>query len=296
MNWIAPIGGLVGLVIAGAAVCEAPQSSPAAGEQHEIVVSYQTSQKGSDGSSSSSSGRDTMLERVIAVSDRGVELEFDLPRDATAEDRARTWKYPARVLQPASGAMQLLNGAELESRIDPWLAAAQLTRRMCGRWIFTWNAFRIECDPQSVIADIEAINLLSVDLRDGAVYRHPQTHGSGELTRAADGPDGAIFFVSMGVDVDAVRKSRAENDVVVGEITQQPVTLESALRERSMETLTGQVEITFSVDAAGNPTRRTTVTTLDTVRSDGVIETEKSTVTVNRRPVSAPLTTEADRP
>lgn len=288
MKRIAIIAGLAVSLTATSALALSPQPDPAVGDTHEIVVSYETSEQGSDGSSSSSSGQDAMLERVVAIGSLGLELEFDLPSDATTEERARVWKFPARVLSPSSGEMRLLNGHELEERVDRWLAAGDMTREMCGRWIFTWNAFRIECDPESVIADIEAINLLTVDLREGAAYRHPETLGSGTLSRKAGGPDGATYSVKLYVDADAVRRSRAESDVVVGEITQRPITLETALAERSRETVSGTVEVTFDVDASGNPTRRTVVTTMETFKPDGVSETARQTVTVERRVVPEP--------
>lgn len=283
MNWIAIIAGVTASLTATSTMAASSGFDPKAGEQHEIIVSYETSHQGSDGSSGSSSGRDAMLERVIAVSNLGLELEFDLPTDAAEEDRARTWKFPARIFHSSDGTMRLLNGDDLEKRIDRWLAAAEMTREMCGRWIFTWNAFRIECDPESVVADIEAINLLSTDLREGAVYQQPDTLGSGTLSRISDGPTGATYTVRFAVDPDAVRRSRAESDVVVGEIMQDPVTLEAALDERSNESISGAVEVTFDVDPSGNPTRRTVVTTLETVKPDGVRETDRRIVTVERR-------------
>ena len=156
---------------------------------------------------------------------------------------------------------------------------------MCGRWIFTWNAFRIECDPDSVIADLKAINLLTVDLREGDIYRHPETLRPGTLVRTMDGPDGATYSVKLEIDADAVRRSRAESDVAVGEIMQQPVTLETALRERSKETVSGTVEVTFDVDVSGRPTRRTMVTLVETAKPDGVSETDRQTTKVERRAV-----------
>lgn len=285
MNWIGIVVGIAASLTAGPLFALSLQSDRVVGDQHEIIVSYETSQQGSDGSSGSSNGRDATLERVVAVSDLGTELEFDLPQDATAEERARVWQYPARVLQTSTGIMQLLNRSELEGRVDKWLASAGLTREMCGRWIFTWNAFRIECDPNSIIADLEAINLLAVDLHEGAMHRHPEALGSAPLFRTSDRAGGSTYSVKLDVDVDAVRRSRAEGDVAVGEILQQPVTLENALQKRSEETVTGTVEITFDVDAKGNPTRRTVVTTLETVKSDGVRETDRRTVTVERRPL-----------
>ncbi|WP_404416202.1 hypothetical protein [Brevundimonas vesicularis] len=282
MNWFAIIAGLTASLTANSALGLSPQPHPAVGEEHEVIISYVTSKQGSDGSSSSSSGQDVLLERVIAVSNAGLELEFDLPSDATAEDRARDWKFPARILQQSNGAIRLLNGDELDERVDRWLKASEMSRDMCGRWIFTWNAFRIECDPESVIADIAAINLLNVNLREGATYRHPQTVGSGILSLTSKGPGGAVYSVRLAVDADAVRRERAESDVVVGEITQNPVTFEAAFSERSKETVSGTVEVTFDVDASGNPTRRTVVTTLDTVKPDGVSEKDRRTDTVER--------------
>ncbi len=286
MNLTVIIAGFTALLTATSAMAASSGFDPKAGEQHEIIVSYETSQQGSDGSSGSSRGRDAMLERVIAVSNLGVELEFDLPTDATEEDRARTWKFPARIFRSADGTMRLLNGDDLEKRIDRWLKAAEMTREMCGRWIFTWNAFRIECDSQSVMADIEAIDLLSTDLREGAAYQQPEALGSGTLSRISDGPNGATYTVTLAVDPDAVRRSRAESDVVVGKVMQDPVTLEAALDERSKESVSGTVEVTFDVDPSGNPTRRTVVTTLETVTADGVRETDRRTVTVERRVAS----------
>jgi len=124
---------------------ESPQALPKLGDEYEINRSYETSQQTSDGlSSGCSRGRDTILERVIGVREAGFELEYDLPREATAEDRARSWQFPVRVFKPSSGPMQLLNRSELEVRVGGWLKAAGWTRAVCGRWIFTWNAFRID--------------------------------------------------------------------------------------------------------------------------------------------------------
>ena len=77
------------LLPANNARSESPQSAPKVGEEYEISKRYETSQQTSDGSSGSSRGRDTILERVIGVREGGLELNYDLPKDATAEDRTR---------------------------------------------------------------------------------------------------------------------------------------------------------------------------------------------------------------
>jgi hypothetical protein len=212
---------------------DSPQFAPKVGEEYEISKRYETSQQTSDGSSGSSHGQDTILERVIGVREGGLELEYDLPKNATAEDRTRNWQFPVRVFRPSNGPIQLLNRPELEVRVEGWLKAAGWTRAVCGRWIFTWNAFRIECDPQSVIKTVEALDLRSADLREGVLYQETEARGPGTLTRKAAGPNGATFGVVMQMDPDAVRRARAETDVAVGEIMQKPVTLVAALRERA---------------------------------------------------------------
>jgi hypothetical protein len=265
---------------------ESPQSAPKVGEEYEISKRYETSQQTSDGSSGSSRGRDTILERVIGVREGGLELEYDLPKETKAEDRARNWQFPVRVFRPSSGPMQLLNRSELEARVEGWLKAAGWTRAVCGRWIFTWNAFRIECDPQSVIKMVEALDLRSADLREGASYQETEARGPGTLTRKAAGPNGETFAVAMEVDPDAVRRARAESDVAVGEIMQKPVTLDAALRERAKESVSGTISVTFDTDTGGNVRRRTKVTKVEIKGPDGRYERHTATETVERLRVS----------
>lgn len=263
-----------------------PQSAPKVGEEYEITKRYQTTDQASGGSSGSSSGRDTLLERVIAVRDDGLELEYDLPKAATAEDRARSWQFPVRVSRSANGTVQLLNHAELEARVEGWLKAGGWTRAACGQWIFTWNAFRIDCDPQSVIATLAAFDLRSVDLREGAAYRDNEAAGTGTLTKRTAGPDGTMFAVDMDIDPDAVRRARAEADVAVGQILQKPVTLEEALRARANDSVSGTVMLTFDTDPDGNLRSRTKVTKVETVGPDGKTEIRTVTETVERRAVA----------
>lgn len=259
---------------------------PPAGEHYEIRMSYETWSQESDGSSGSSKGHETILERVIAVEPAGLVLEYDLAGDATAEDRARQWRFPVRVKKPAIGPMELLNGPELDARVDAWLKKAGLTRAACGRYMVTWTAFRIDCDPQDVIGGLEAKDLRSGDFRAGAAYRLPGVREPGILVAGPPGPEGATLTTVMEIDPAAVRRARAESDVVLGEIMSTPISLDAALRERVKETVTGTVAVTFDVDAAGNARRRTKVTKLQTRRADGTVETETATETVERRLVS----------
>ena len=256
------------------------------GDTYEIALTRDSAQLGSDRSSGSSHDKDTIIERVIGLRADGVELEYDLPKAATTEERAGNWQFPAQVFKPFDGPAQLLNAPELEARVDGWLKAAGWPRTVCEHWIFTWNAFHIECDPQSVIKTVESFDLRSADLREGAPYQETEALGSGKLARKATGPDGAIFAVEMPVDPDAVRRARAESDVVVGEIMNKPVSLDVALRERAREIVSGTISVSFETDPAGNVRRRTKVTKLDITEPDGRSETETVTETLERRLIS----------
>lgn len=275
------------LLPAHVALAEPTQLSPRVGDTYEIRMESKSSRRTSDGSSSgNSNSRNTIVERLIEVNQAGLELEYDLPKTATAQDRARSWQFPARVLKPVRGPMQLLNGAELEMRLDGWLKGAGLTRAACGRWIFTWNAFRIECDPQSVIVSLEPFDLRPADLRDGAPYQDPRAHGPAPLTRKAVGSDTATFIVEMAVDADAVRRERVEADLAVAEIRGETLALDAARRARSDEDISGTITVTFDMDAAGLLRQRTKVTRLDIRTPDGRLETRISTEHVERQYLS----------
>ncbi|MEO7688156.1 MAG: hypothetical protein ABIS51_02645 [Sphingomonas sp.] len=267
---------------------EQAQTRPQVGDTYEITSDRESSQQSNDGSSGSSTDRDGMIERVIGVRDDGLELEYDLPANAAAGNLASSWQFPVRVFKPARGALQLLNGPELEARVDGWLKVNGMTRAACGHWIFTWNAFRIECDPQSVIKTIEAWDLAPDDLRDGALYKDPKARGPAPLTRKKAGPDGATFAVEMAVDPEAMRREQAESDIVVAQLSKKTLTLDAALRARSAEAISGTITITFETDSAGEVQRRTRVARLETKGPGPHIETQIVKHVIERRRVSKP--------
>lgn len=279
------------LIIAGVFIqpifTRAEALAPAAnvGDTFETNLTKDSERHGSNSSSGSSHDADTIIERVTGLRPDGVELQYDLPKSATAEERATSWQFPVRVLKPFSGPVQLLNAADLESRVDAWLKAAGLSRAACGHWIFTWNAFRIECDPQSVLNTIDAFDLTAVDLREGALYHDTDALGSGKLVRKLSGPDTATFAVELPIDPDSVRRDRAESDVVVGEIMHKPVTFDAAFQRRAKDVVSGTIAVEFETDSAGEPFRRSRIKKIDVKGSDGQSETETVTEILERRPL-----------
>lgn len=284
MQSVAIVAALLLPVFGGRA--EAMQSPPKVGDAYAITRDLETSKRSGDEDRGSSTDIDTIVERVIRVSPAGLELEYDEPPGTTADDREREWRFPARVLKPAHGPMQLLNRPELEARLDRWLKAAKLPRTVCGHWYFSWNAFQIECDPESAVRIAEQFDLRPEDLHDGGSYRDPLAFAPARLTRKTAGPNGATFVAETAVDPEKVRRGRAQSDVVIAEITKhETLPLDAALRAHMAEAIQGTITVTFTTDAAGNVQRRTTVTTVEVKDARGGSETTTSTETLSRQPL-----------
>lgn len=249
---------LVAALIALAAPVARAQNADQVGDAYEINVRI-VSESRSEGSSGNSRSGYALVERVIAVRDGGVELEFDLPGDASAEDRARSWQYPARVLKLAGEPFQLLNAPELEARVRTWLTHWQIPEEACGRWVFTWTAIKIECDPQSVLDALEVFDLRPSDANDGVEQMDPE----------------------------AMRRERAETDVAVAQMVGEPKrTLEDALQARAAERYEGTVTSRYESDAAGRVIGRTVVADLQITEADGSVERGTTTTTIERRRVT----------
>ncbi|MET0246017.1 MAG: hypothetical protein ABW182_04640 [Sphingomonas sp.] len=263
----------------------------------EITISYSTNGEKGATATSSSSGRNMLIERVIARRKDGVELEYDLQPEAKPEERARSWQLPARVIKGRDGRTRLVNRDQLETRLGNWLKAAQWDRSVCGRWIFTWNAFRIECDPDTVIAMIEGVDLAAQELRDGASYLDPRSTGPVRVTRSRDTAKGAQFTATPTIDPAKVSNERAETDVIMGELMRTPVSLETALLERTKEQVSGTIMVTWDVDTAGMTWKRTRTTVLTIRSADDRVEKETRIDTIerhSRRIVSSPAMPDAE--
>lgn len=255
--------------------------SLAAGQVREISLTRDSETAGPNGSSGSTHDRDTIIERVLAVRPDGVELRYELPADISDAERASGWYFPLRVLRATNGTAQLLNRAELEHRVDAWLKGAKLLRSACGQWVFTWNAFRISCDPEDALKTAAAFDVGSPDLRDGASYGDGDAEGTALLVRK-DAADGATFTTELRLDPEHVKRERAESDVVVAKLTGKPIELEAAQRERAKDVVSGTISVTFNVDRKGEVRRRTKVIRMETKRPTGV-ERETITQVLERR-------------
>lgn len=256
------------------------------GDVYQIRVVATSENTSSDGGSGSSRSGSTMMERVVAVRADGVELEFDLPADTPAEDRARHWQYPVRVLKPLEGALELLNGAEMETRLQAWMKTYKLPPEACGQWVFTWTANKIECDPRAALALLEPFDLRRAGLRDGMVHVEAMALAPGELRMAPSTGEGATFVAKLAIDPEAVRRQYAEADAIVAQMMgnqSSPVaaTMAAKAAARASARISGTIETTLKTDAAGRVTERRRETRFEVATAD---ETEqKSTIETTQR-------------
>ena len=229
------------------------------GEVFQIASDREMEEHGNrdDSPRGRSTDRDNYIERVEAIRPDGVVLEYDLPADATPAYRASNWQFSFQVLKGRDGTIRLLNAPQLAQRVDHWLKVAGMSRAACGKLIFTWNAFRIDCDPQSAIRWLTTVTLPDRP-KAGTTFTDPDARAAGTLRQAS--PD--TLVATLEIDPAVFRHQRAQTDVEVAELMHQALTLDAAVKAHEAETVTGTIIITFDLDAAGRTRKRTRVKTV----------------------------------
>lgn len=277
---------VLGLLIVTACATSGERPHDRVGDSYEIALK-RTTETSSDGSSSSSNSRYTLIEKVVALRSDGVELEFDLPGDTSLEDRTKEWQFPVRVLKQVGRPHELLNRRQLQDRVQSWLTKWDIPKKSCGQWVFTWTAIKIECDPDSVLGALKPFDLRYGDLREGALYSEPFALEAARLRTEINSSGRPVYVATLNIDPDEVRRMRAEESVVVAAIFgEEPVTFESALRQLDTGRISGSITTRLEVDEVGRVTRRTRTTEILTIREDGDTERENITETVQRKRIN----------
>jgi hypothetical protein len=259
-----------------------------AGDAFEILRSYETQSKENGDDSSSSSGHTTIVERVLSVEENGLELQYEQPPEEDGRRRSGNWQLPARIYRPIVGQPKLLNTEELEARLGPWLEEAKFPREACGQYIFTWTAFKIECDPASALGIIENYNLWVADLSDGKLYGDEYALEPLPLKLKFKDDSKAVYEVGLTINPDKVRQGDAETDVVVSKIMGKPKSLEEASRDQVGKKISGTMLIEIEADPSGFVRKKATVTKVQVEEPDGKIESRLATVIVERKPYPEP--------
>ncbi len=261
-----------------------------AGATFEITASYRTTHE-SEESSGSSGGKNVYLEEILAVRADGVEKRYSLPtRPDRQTDNLANWQFPVRVLEKADGTRQILNREDMETRRDAWLNAAEISKDACGAWYFTWNAFQVECDPDSILLAIDGITIQPMELHDGAMFAYPGAQTPAVMRQTASDEDGKHYQIAMLVDPDTVRKSSAESDMVVGQIMKNPISFEEAYAKHQAVDIAGTITVLLDAKPDGRVWRRTVTTNLTLIGPDGETERQTSTQITTRLPHQSVIT------
>jgi len=73
---------------------EPAERRPQIGDTYQITSARESVQRSNNGSQSSSTDRDSIIERVIGAREAGLELEYDLPGNGPAGATAVTGNFP----------------------------------------------------------------------------------------------------------------------------------------------------------------------------------------------------------
>jgi hypothetical protein len=226
-------------------------ASAASQPDYVLVQTYETSFTQAGSSSGSASGRTALTERVIAQSADGTEIEYSIPQDPADARGSAIWMYPARVLIGPNGDKRVLNAQELDARVDEWLASVDWTRDACSRWLFTWTAVQIRCDPAAVIEVIEANDMRPGTIAEGALLDIPGYGISAYLREAGTRGNRRLFIAEAELDSDWARRKGAEVAVAVAEMNGETLAFEDALIAEAEVETSGTIRIEFEVDDAG---------------------------------------------
>ncbi|WP_394694709.1 hypothetical protein [Hyphobacterium sp.] len=260
---------------------------PEIGSQFLVVMETET-RGTADGSRSSSSSRQTLTERIIERSQDGILVEYDFHSDATDEERARVWQLPVHVFIDSAGTVSIQNLSELESRVDPWLEHWDFDRSMCGRWLFTWTAFQIDCDPESAVGYVQPLIVHQYQLFDGSLVAEHGTLEPAHLDSRQRDSGGLSYTAQFDIDPDVIRRERAMADVIIAEIYgRPPLDIEDSMEERRDEQISGQLSLTIETDTLGDILRIERLSETEIRLPDGANENQWRSQVVTRQPLAS---------
>ncbi|GGO99535.1 hypothetical protein [Stakelama pacifica] len=257
-----------------------PDAAPQAGDVFALEKELRTETSDSSGSTGSSFDRDTLTERVIATRPNGMVLEYDIA-NAASETRDSNWQFPVRVLQAQDGSIRHLNRDEVAARVDPWLKKAGFSRQDCGKWIFTWNAFQIQCDPDLALETVKQFRL-PIALTAGEPFQHPMALKPSPLDYIAGEKAASTYRATLTINPDAVKRQEAETDVEVARLSGKTLTLDEAQSAHAKEKISGTITVIFRVDANGGISSRETTTKVAIEAPDGTVKNRIATETLTK--------------
>lgn len=247
-----------------------------AGTVFKVEVKY--SNRGTNGSSS---GHTSLIERVIEVNSSSIVLEYDLPPGIPEKQKQTYWQWPAIVELNPNGSILLRNFHEIQQRNENWRIEAGFPKSTCGQWYFTWNAFKIECDPNSVIDELEPFLLHYGNISEGKSVNEPGTLTPAPLKRTEKGENS--FEAQFLIDPEFVRKSYVEQELIAAQILgEEATTLEEMISAQRRNEIEGTSTLNLELDIVGRVVLRKRTSSVEIVTRNSETQFNESIQTTTR--------------
>lgn len=274
------------------AVCAATHSLAQASkgpETFEIAIRYETRSEGS-GMSGSSRGGYLYREQIFASEGACRLRRFDVIDDPESPRPLALWEMPVEVRECEGQPAEIANREAMLERLNAFLSAAELPREACGRHYFTWNVFRIECDPDFALETVKRIDLGSLTIEDGAPFFVHDTGTRVKLKLVESRDQGLRRFIGSGaIDPKTLREQTAKTIMVVAEVSGEEVSHEGAMAQIAEHRFSGEVSVTIVEDPVEERITLTVISETAETDAEGQTETRwREEITTREKVGTAP--------
>ena len=171
------------------------------------------------------------------------------------------------------------------ARRNAWLEQAGFTLEDCGKHIFTWNVFRIDCDPEDALGLLATVEIQPLGDFEGANVKLPLGRDPFVFVFSNTKDGKRQYRATQPLDDQYVRREAAENALIVAEIMGEELTEEQAIAQANALVIDGTVTITLEAEPGGPVRRRTIVVEKTVTDAEGVTEISNYTQTVDRETI-----------
>lgn len=257
-------------------------AQPQEQEARLLRLEYETSSENSDGdTTSSSSGRQALIETFVGETPAGRVFEYDLPRDENQNKKPGFWYFPAKVRERSDGTAELLEIDVIQARIDKWLEDRDIPPEACGTWTHGGGfPFKVDCDPYSILDQIAPFQLRIPDVKADGEYTHPQGKTEGILVPLPSPRSG--YAVELPLDEAKARLSEVEHSLILAQMLGLKLSRQQAESDAAKIQFEGSIVVEFDVDRGGLVSRRSETVTMVIARPNAQKEKRTASVIVAR--------------
>lgn len=231
---------------------------------------------------SSSRGHQTLSERPIRETAAGTEIEYAPPGPPEEVRDNASWMFPLRLLVTSDGRKTVLNPEQLETRLTAWLEKADWSREVCSKWLFTWIAIQVRCDPGAAIEAVETFGMRPGQITEGAQFEPAGALVPVVLTWTGFRDGRMVLSAVARIDPQFVRAGATETALVVAQISGEDLSAEDAALQAAGIGATGTLTVEFEVDEAGLIWKRVDTSEIVMTGGNNGDEVRRSSQTVTR--------------